>query len=325
MAKNTIIISHRRDFDGIASAAELLRALDGSIAKILFTNPSKKEMLSTLSKIKGLNNSTLYITDISMPHDGYSDIISLLRGFHSASNEIKWLDHHPWSEDAIKEVREISDMLICGENDKYCAAELVYKNICNSDKTCESIANLAHLTDFNIRPEDKALDADLVKISKCIAFLDNDEPHSDELRMALTESVAKGSISGNTVEQIYSEYKKSEGENIQMLNKTMNSIKSGKYVIGIAFAENLQSNMACAMIKESTGANIQVFVTTKDWSAHVRSDEGIDSSVLSKAFGGNGHPQASGFNIKMAEHEDIKDAILAYTDTVFKAAMKIFN
>ncbi|MCL5679732.1 MAG: hypothetical protein M1465_00080 [Candidatus Marsarchaeota archaeon] len=322
--EKSVIISHRRDFDGIACAAELLRLLDGSVEKILFTNPNSAEILSTISCIKGLKDSVIYITDISLSDDSYSSVISALGEIHSKNNQIKWLDHHPWPEDGIKSMKEISDMLICGENKEYCAAELVYANLCRNDDTCKTIARLAHLTDFNIRPEDKELDADLVKISQCIAFLDNTDADSEKLRKSLVENVAMGSLKGKIVDEIYSQYKKSEAKNIALLETTMGSIRLGKYVLGIAFAENLQSNMACAMIKKETSANIQVFVTTKDWSAHVRSDDGVDSSLLSKRLGGNGHPQASGFTLKISNPK-MEEAIKEYTENVFKAAKEIFG
>jgi oligoribonuclease NrnB/cAMP/cGMP phosphodiesterase (DHH superfamily) len=323
MAQKSIIISHRRDFDGIASAAELSRFLRGSVKEVLFTNPGRAEMLSTISKLDSAKDTYIYIADVSMSAEGYEELCSKFEGVKSRSNKIIWLDHHPWPEAAALKMKPIAEMLIYGEDKNRCAAELVYENFCTGDDVCKKLSSLAHLTDFNLRPEDKELDEALVRMSQCIAFLDRDDMHSNELRGSLVERVATGSISGGIIDQIYAEYKKSEGENLKMLNDTVRTLDVGRYKIGIAFADNLQSNMACAKIKQITGANIQIFVTTKDWSAHVRSENGINSSLLSSALGGNGHEMASGFTLKVTQKQMDK-AIEEYVDKVFASAEKVF-
>ncbi len=324
MIQKSIIISHRRDFDGIASAAELSRFLSGSVEMVLFTNPGKDEMLSTVSKLDSVKNTYIYVADVSMSADGYAELCAEFDNVKSRGNEIIWVDHHPWPESAALKMKTIAEILIYGEDKNKCAAELIYDKFCPGDEVCKKLSSLAHLTDFNLRPEDKELDDNLVRISKCIAFLDRDDKHSNELRNSLVERMSTGLISGGVIDQIYAEYKKSEEENLKMLNDTVKTNKIGKYDIGMAFADNLQSNMACSKIKEMTGANIQIFVTTKDWSAHVRSDNGINSSLLSSALGGNGHEMASGFTLKVVQKE-LGKAIEEYTNTVFAAAEKIFK
>ncbi|MEM0154650.1 MAG: hypothetical protein QW814_02340 [Methanothrix sp.] len=324
MVRKSVIISHRRDFDGIASAAELFRFLSGSIKTVLFTNPSKTEMLSTVSKLAGSENIDIYIADVSMSADGYEELCHQFENIKSHGNRIIWVDHHPWPEAATEKMKQIAEMLICGEDKNRCAAELIYQNFCINDEICKKLSSLAHLTDFNIRPEDKELDSDLIRMSQCIAFLDREDKHSEELRHSLLERVATGAISGGIINQIYAEYKKSEAENLKQLKETIRVLNIGRYKIGMAFADNLQSNMACAMIKQSTGANIQIFVTTKDWSAHVRSDNGINSSLLSSALGGNGHEMASGFTLKITQ-KSVDEGIEEYVNTVFDVARKVFG
>jgi len=324
IVQKSIIISHRRDFDGIASAAELSRFLRSSVGMVLFTNPGKAEMLSTVSKLAPVKNTDIYIADVSMSADGYEELCAEFDKVKSHGNEIIWIDHHPWPASAALKMKPIAKILIYGEDKNKCASELIYGKFCTGDEVCRKLSSLAHLTDFNLRPEDKELDDNLVKISQCIAFLDRDDRHSNELRNSLTEQVSTGLISGGIIDQIYAEYKKSEEENLKMLNDTVKTIRIGRYSIGIAFADNLQSNMACSKIKQLTGANIQIFVTTKDWSAHVRSDNGINSSLLSSALGGNGHEMASGFTLKVVQKE-LGKAIEEYTNTVFAAAEKVFG
>ncbi|MGC9190707.1 MAG: DHH family phosphoesterase [Candidatus Micrarchaeia archaeon] len=320
------IISHRRDFDGIASAAELvlyLESLDEHAQTILFTNPGREEWSSTLDKLKDVKNSNIYIADLSLPK-GCEDLILQFEHIKSQGNRIIWIDHHAWPEEIAKKIENIADMLVWGDNKSKCAAELIYEKLCEGNSTCKSIAMLAHFTDFNVKSEDEGLDNNLTKISQCIAYLDSDDKRSNELREKLLEQVVTGSIIGGVIDQIYSEYKRSEEENLKKLKETLRILDAGGIRISMAFAYNLQSNMACARMKELSGSNIEIFVTTKDWSAHVRSDSGIDSLLLSREFGGNGHEQASGFTIKMG-NKNIENAINEYADKVFERAKSVYS
>ncbi len=164
-----------------------------------------------------------------------------------------------------------------------------------------------------------------MRLARIIAFLDWDDKASNSMRSELVEELSKGRLEGQVIERLDSVYKKSEAENLASLNATVRSERVGTHVIGIAFANNLQSNMACELIGEKTGADIQVFVTTKDGAAHVRSAAGVDSSVLSAALGGNGHAQASGFTLRGGFSGFNAAGIEAYTKIVIDAAKAVYG
>ena len=321
---NVIILSHRRDFDGIASAAEILNEFKVGVDNIIFTNPTTDLFIEALHEIEKYEDCIIYITDLSVADQGIDDITSSLKKIKGKNNKVIWLDHHPWSESSYSKIKDLVDTLIAGENKDFCAAEIVYQKLCKDNDTCKRLAEIAHLTDFNIKPNDKQLNEALVKLSECIAYLDNGDAESNALRSKLVSYVSEGKISGDIVEEIYGKYKISESENIEQLYGTLESFNSGNVKVGIAFADNLQSNMACSLIKDKTAAGIQIFVTTKDWSAHVRSDSDIDSSVISKKLGGNGHKNASGFTIT-PEGETMESKISDYVKKVKNAAYSTYK
>ncbi|MCL5099803.1 MAG: hypothetical protein M1158_01635 [Candidatus Marsarchaeota archaeon] len=318
------VVSHRRDFDGIACAAELLRRYDKRIAYMVFTNPNWNEFSSVMRKLDGFSNGTVIITDLNTSADYLPNLPGLLDSLRSRDNTVIWIDHHPWLSQVVEAIKSYTDLLICGENPK-CGAELVHENLCNGDETCRVIAELAHITDFNLKADDRATDEALTHISEIIALLDFDDKKTNAMRRELVEVVAEGKITGSTIDGLYAEYKKSESENIDGIRRSVHQYKIGRHTIGIAFSENLQSNKACALIKELTGSDIMVYVTTKDGVAHVRSDAGIDSSVLSRALGGNGHQQASGFKLKGDFHGFDAAGIAKYSRLVIDAATVVYE
>ena len=319
------VVSHRRDFDGIASAAEMLKVFGSRIKLMLFTNPSTNEFLDAMKRLEGFGRGTVVIADISINSGTVPELHEMLEGLEERGSELIWLDHHPWPAGASEIVGEHARLLVCGENPMFSGAELVYENLCNGDGTCRRLAELAHITDFNLKPDDDALDLTLMRLSRIIAFLDSGDSESDSMRAELVRELAAGRTGGPVIERLDSLYKKSEAENLESLNATMRSERVPGHVVGIAFAHNLQSNMACDIIRERTGADICVFVTTKDGAAHVRSGAGIDSSALASALGGNGHPQASGFTPKGDFHGFGAKGIAAYSELVFDAAKAAYG
>ncbi len=314
------VVSHRRDFDGIASAAEMLCAYRKQVKAMLFTNPARDEFLSAMKRLDGFSDGTGVLADRSMNADTGNDLHELLEGLEERGNELIWLDHHPWPEGASEIVGEHARLLVCGENPLLSGAELVYENLCSGSETCRRLAELSHLTDFNLRPEDEELGEALMRLSRIIAFLDSDDAASNSMRDELVRELAAGRIGGPVIDRLDTEYKKSEADNLRSLESTMRSERVGAHVIGIAFAGNLQSNMACDIIGKKTGADIRVFVTTKDGAAHVRSIEGVDSLALSQALGGSGHPNASGFTLRGDFRGFSSDGMDAYAKLVFRAA-----
>ena len=318
------VVSHRRDFDGIACAALLLHRYGGRVGAMIFTNPNRDEFFGSLAKLGGLSNGTVIITDLSASANYADGLPDMLKGLRARGNAVLWIDHHPWPDQAVEAARGHADLLIAGESPK-CGAELVYDNLCDGDETCRKIAGLAHITDFNLKASDRATDEALMRLSDIITFLDFDDDRANAMRRKLVEVVASGAITGPVIDGFYAEYKKAESDNIDSIRRSVLSYKIGGHIIGIAFSENLQSNRACALIKELTGADIMVYVTTKDSTAHVRSDAGVDSSMLSKALGGNGHEQASGFMLAGDFHGFDAAGIAEYSKRVIDAAAAVYR
>ncbi len=325
---NVYVITHRRDFDGISSAAQLVRRYSKSVKKIHFANYDDMAFRSAMGALMHdkPKNSTIVITDLSAQDSRIEAITGMLKRLRRAGNNVVWLDHHPWSWNAMESISKYADFVVAGENKDHCASELVFMEICNGDKTCRRLSQLAHITDFNLVPRSVPEDSMLRRISSVITYLDTESTSAYTKMLQVTKEVADGKLNGRQIKRVYGEYKNSERANMGTLRETMCALASKKFKIGMAFADNLQTNFASSEISKLTGSKIQIFVTTKDGSAHLRSFYGVDCSLLSKALGGNGHPQASGFQASKTRFSNFnKQGRMRYAEMVRRAASRVYK
>ncbi|MGA2876758.1 MAG: DHH family phosphoesterase [Nitrososphaerales archaeon] len=89
MAKSSIVISHRKDADGISSAA-LIRHLTG--AEIFLTDYA--DMVETLSTVGPADD--YYICDLGSNQNTFGGFLEQMNRF-LASGKVHYIDHHPLS------------------------------------------------------------------------------------------------------------------------------------------------------------------------------------------------------------------------------------
>ena len=77
--------------------------------------------------------------------------------------------------------------------------------------------------------------------------------------------------------------------------KTMRSASSN-VAVGFSSRNLVDTNDACAAIMARAHSDVAIFIKTRRRSAGVRSKRN-DISKLAMAFGGGGHPHASGFSV----------------------------
>jgi oligoribonuclease NrnB/cAMP/cGMP phosphodiesterase (DHH superfamily) len=321
-------ITHRRDFDGVSSAAQLICKYGGAVKRVLFSNYDEETFHATIETIKGMNlkDTNIIVSDLSAQDGRVEAVTALFKSLKADGNRIIWLDHHPWSDYALRRISKSVDFIIAGENSDYCASELVFRVLCSDNAVCKALSEFAHITDFNLKAHIKRDESALKKISEVITYLDTESKKSNLSMLRLAREVSAGELNGPECKKVHKEYKIDERKNLKAIKATVASISGSKYIIGVAFSTNMESNLACTKISELTGSKIQVFVTTKDGSAHVRSFSGIDCSRLSRALGGNGHPQASGFQVNPAKFSNFSSAgRKRYVEMVREAATRAYK
>lgn len=100
----TFVYSHRRDPDGICSAAILKRHLgdEGEIDFIDYDPVS--ELMDTFKEMEGLpKNSTIIVADFNVDPSNWEWVEPILKNLKEKNGcKIEWLDHHKWDEGLLK-------------------------------------------------------------------------------------------------------------------------------------------------------------------------------------------------------------------------------
>jgi oligoribonuclease NrnB/cAMP/cGMP phosphodiesterase (DHH superfamily) len=188
-------ISHDKDVDGLNSAAIVLRYAESKRLKhdVMLTDYGSFEQV--FSKVSKYRNTLIIVTDLGMDDNVLDVIVTSLSRAISQGSRVVWLDHHQWSEKAVKAILGLPNKPVLKVNHEFCGAEIAHKVLMPRDKISEQLAIIAHDTDFNLR-EMKAAGA-LTDALSVIRFgaLDRREDLTSAILPLLTD-IAKGGIEG---------------------------------------------------------------------------------------------------------------------------------
>ena len=297
-------LTHASDIDGVGSAALLKTVYGIDSRNIFFADYSGKGVsyaVAQLLKRLGKKDAVLFLTDLGM-NDSLMDIYeNMIKKIKKQGGKVIWFDHHVWSSRQIDRIASLCDLAVVGENKKYCATEITYRNLITSgelkrgDRFLEEFVKLVHKSDFNIDAEN-GKDRKMIgtyamgimsynTLGPCIS-------RDKELRK-IVETISEGKFA--SAEMI------ADAELFDRINKKRTKAMLGKlYRIGnfasLGFSEDLQSTFGCRAIMDKTGCDLAVYINISKGTGHLRS--GIcDTTLLSKSMGGGGHPHASGFAV----------------------------
>ncbi len=323
---NIYNITHIADFDGVASASMLVHYLNLPVDHILFGNHQAKDferLTEAINKVS-IKNSVVLFTDLSINDVSIPTIKAIIERLKSDNNEIAWIDHHQWSDTALKEVGELCIYMIAGENPKYCAAELVFNNLFSqtiqNDDFGPKIAEIAHYADFNLKSD--KYDALLYSLAGSIAYI-NDSVNPEEQLREMISYVSKGDIDNPVVKEAYAKYLQESGENIKELEKSTSSFYAGSIKVGIGYGKGIGSTQACAIIEQKEHSGISIFINKENGKISLRSIKGLECLPLAVALGGGGHPQAAGGEVSK-DYLGMENWTQEFTEHVKSIAAKTY-
>ena len=98
------------------------------------------------------NSGQIVIADLGLNDDlietcrkTFSDAV--LKGW-----KIMWVDHHPWSQQAIEAVKPLVEVVLDASGRK-CAADLMYETLLPGNTLAAKLASMAHTMDFFTRDQ----------------------------------------------------------------------------------------------------------------------------------------------------------------------------
>jgi uncharacterized protein len=314
----TIIISHESDVDGIFSASIALMRFPQ--AKTFFTSYGRENLLKISEIIYNEIVSTqeigqIIISDLGLNDDMielFEDIFIFLK---SNMWSITWIDHHQWSEKAIKSaIEKGSVQLTLDKTEKLCATQLMYDKFLKGNSIAEELSKMAHTTDFFTK------DQEIPPLSELIIFYKTFPDFYSRISK-LTSIIAKGNLWNTEMQKDYNQFSKlREIAKDSTFDKIKNfETENGTKVSLVSTSPYLQISLFSEEVFKKTGSDVAFFFNKEGKISIRRNNEIIQCDKIAKQLlEGGGHKFAAGGRLK-SNPEDIDKVIDEIKDAVTNA------
>src|SRR5919198_3035769 len=196
-----MIFSHESDLDGLYSAAIGLLRYPQAMTIFLGYGAENFQKLGNFiysathySPERGL----VIIADLGLN----DDLIETCRQIFSDAVEngwkIMWIDHHPWSQQAVDAVKPLVEIVLEASGNK-CAADLMYETLLPGNTLAGKLAGMAHTMDFFTKEQY------LTPISELIRYYQTFPDFYDRLS-ELARKSAKGILWDVGMQSDYNDY-----------------------------------------------------------------------------------------------------------------------
>ncbi|MDE1857010.1 MAG: hypothetical protein KGH98_02915 [Candidatus Micrarchaeota archaeon] len=316
-------VTHEADLDGIGCAAMLVRNYRVPLRNLVFLNYEKRSFERGMKEILDMKprDGMVVFSDFGMNDRLVPIAKRTLAALKRSGNRILWIDHHPWSDRAIASVKSLCDVMVVGENEKYCATELVYRLLCDRDAFGDRFMKLVHASDFALMTRNEPTIRRLALAIKVMNWGNRDS----NLRK-LAGQMAEGMLTSPFIEAAHRKYLAESKANLKVLKDSLVLANPGRYTIGFGFSTRLNTNAACEAIDRELHTDIRMYVDRVSGTAHLRSSKGVDCSRIAVFMGGGGHPQACGFQFDMKEFDNLSEkGIAKYVDRMMDVAKKVYR
>ncbi|MFX1483439.1 MAG: DHH family phosphoesterase [Promethearchaeota archaeon] len=330
-------ISHDKDVDGIASAAIVWRYAKskGLDFNVLLTDYGAFDQV--FANVAKRRNTLIIVTDLSMDETVMDVVKSGLSQAISNGCRLVWLDHHPWSERAIKTILALGNKTVLKVNHDYCAAEIAHKVLMPRDEVCQELAQIAHDTDFNLREiESASALTDAVSVIR-FGAIDKNEEVTDALLPILSKLAEEGMrgvwnqsthrFNDQLLDKRVDHYRK---EKLKKMRKALShhcdQVIHNKLVRIVEIPSGLTSTDMGTFASDPSNlkkiddelkvADLLLSLSQGGMLGFRRGSDGVLCNAAAKLFNGGGHPYAAGGEYGLYESFE------AVCDDIFLALSK---
>lgn len=305
-----LIFSHESDLDGLYCAAIGLVRYPQAMTVFLGYGAENFAKMGNFiysathySKERGL----IIISDLGLN----DDVIEICKQIFSeaAGNgwKIMWVDHHPWSQQAIDAVKPLVELVLDTSGAK-CAADLMYERLAPDNALAEELAGMAHTMDFFTK------DQYLTPISELMRYYQT-FPDFYERLLELARKSARGTMWDVEMQGDYRDYSKLRDKAREEVFDTMQVRSVGNFRVAyVQSSPYLQSSLFSEEVFAKSGADLVMFYSTKGKVSIRRNNEAISCrDVASNLPEGGGHAYAAGarFNSNPADKSAVIEELQA--------------
>lgn len=309
------IFSHESDLDGLYSAAiGLIRYPQASTIFLGYGTENFQKIGNFIysathySKAKGL----VIISDLGLNDDTIEVCRQIFSDATRSGWKILWVDHHPWSDSAIRGVSPLIDKVLDTSGEK-CAADLMYETLLPGNSLAARLAHMAHTMDFFTK------DQYLTPISELIRYYQS-FPDFYERLSDLAQKSARGILWDVDMQDHYNRYVALRDAAKVQVFSTMQVKNVGN--LQVAFVQSspyLQSSLFSEEVFQKTNADLVMFYSSKGRVSIRRNTESIScSDIAANLPEGGGHKFAAGAIFK-SDPENVPAVILELEEAVRKA------
>ncbi|MEW6603917.1 MAG: hypothetical protein AB1351_04420 [Thermoproteota archaeon] len=290
-----MIFSHESDLDGLYSAAIGLLRYPQAMTIFLGYGLENFQKLGNF-----IYSATHYLSErglIIIADLGLNDdLIETCRQIFSdaARNgwKIMWVDHHPWSQQAINAVKPFVEIVLDASGKK-CAADLMYETFLPDNVLAGKLASMAHTMDFFTK------DQYLTPISELIRYYQT-FPNFYERLSELARKSATGILWDVEMQSDYNKYSRLRDEAKTQVFATMQIRPAGKFKVAyVQSSPYLQNSLFSEEVFARTNADLVMFYSTKGKVSIRRNNDAISCrDVAANLPDGGGHMYAAGATFK---------------------------
>lgn len=308
---DVFIVTHV-DIDGICSGAITLRHFKNG--EIIFSRAGRVH--EVLKSLPG-RGKILVISDLGLNEAYLEETVNILLKLKNRGWKIYWFDHHRWSSEAIKKIKDIIDVFKADIGKV--GAEVVCDFFCAGDELSMEIARIARDADMMIRADERtrlyvlALNGEGFKARKHILKLIAEGVWEDENILKWAENGKK---------------KLERSKKIGRKAEIRRTKKGSKYAFLDLRGMNINGIEAANEARKTLDIDFCVVIYRNDrLSLYIGRRRDVNILGIAKKFGGGGHPYSCGVHLKLGLKSKILSLIFGnlYTPPELKRVIATVN
>jgi uncharacterized protein len=290
-----MIFSHESDLDGLYSAAIGLLRYPQAMTVFLGYGLENFQKLGNFiysathySPERGL----IIIADLGLNDDLIETCSKIFADAAGNGWKVMWVDHHPWSQQAIDAIKPFAEIVLDSSGNK-CAADLMHETLLPDNALAAKLAGMAHTMDFFTK------DQYLTPISELIRYYQTFPDFYDRLS-ELARKSARGILWDVEMQGDYNDYARLRDEAKAQVFATTQVRPVGRFKVAyVQSSPYLQSSLFSEEVFARTNADLVMFYSAKGKVSIRRNNDAISCrDIAANLPDGGGHAYAAGATFK---------------------------